>query len=123
MEKKYDLNDRTENFAAAVIHHVDRMPNTVAGKHMGGQLLRSGTSPALNYGEALSAESKKDFIHKMRIANKELKETRANLNVQRKADMVPADDSFQKLCKECEELIRIFSKSIATARKNLALEK
>lgn len=63
-EKKYDLEERLIDFAVAIIDLVESMPNTRAGNHLGGQCLRSGTSPSLNYGEAKSAESKSDFLHK-----------------------------------------------------------
>lgn len=68
MERKYDLDERCVVFSAAVLVYVDRMPKTEAGRHMGRQLLRSGTSAALHYGEVQGAESQADFIHKMRIA-------------------------------------------------------
>ena len=63
------------DFAVRIINVIEALPNTKVGNHIGGQLLRSGTSPAPNYGEAQSAESRKDFIHKMKIALKELRET------------------------------------------------
>ncbi|MBI9084409.1 MAG: four helix bundle protein [Desulfobacterales bacterium] len=73
MEKtksKYDLEDRLIHFAVSMIDIVETLPNTRTANHIGGQLLRAGTSPAPNYGEAQSAESRKDFIHKMKIAFK-----------------------------------------------------
>ena len=69
--KEYDLEDRLINFAVLMIDIVEALPNTRASNHIAGQLVRSGTSPASNYGEAQSAESRKDFIHKMKIALKE----------------------------------------------------
>jgi len=72
---KYDLEDRLIEFSLMIIEIVEELPNTKAGNHLGGQVLRSGTSPALNYAEAQSAESKNDFIHKMKICLKELRET------------------------------------------------
>jgi four helix bundle protein len=65
--RRYDLEERLIDFAVMVIDLQESLPSTKAANHLGGQLLRSGTSPALNYGEAQSAESKKDFIHKIRV--------------------------------------------------------
>ena len=73
--KKYDLEERLIQFALLIIDIVEMLPNTRAGNHIAGQLIRSGTSPAVNYGEAQVAESRDDFIHKMKICLKELKET------------------------------------------------
>lgn len=70
---KHDLEERLINFAVLIIEIVESMPDTKAANHLAGQLLRSGTSPALNYGEAQSGESRKDFIHKIKIALKELR--------------------------------------------------
>ena len=72
----YDLEDRLIEFAVRIIALIESLPKTKVGKHVGGQLLRSGTSPAPNYGEAQGAESRSDFIHKMKICLKELRETR-----------------------------------------------
>lgn len=73
-ERKYDLEDRLVEFAGKVIDVVNKLPKELAAKHLGGQLVRSGTAPALNYAEAVGAESKADFIHKMGIVLKELRE-------------------------------------------------
>ncbi len=70
-----ELEDRLIEFASRIIGLVEALPKTAAAKHLGGQLLRSGTSPALNYGEARGAESPSDFIHKLRVCLKELRET------------------------------------------------
>ncbi len=72
---KYDLEERRINFSVLIIDIVNEMPNTKAANHLSGQFVRSGTSPALDYGEAQSAESRKDFIHKMKVILKELRET------------------------------------------------
>lgn len=120
VERKYDLEDRLIRFGAAVIRYVDRLPNTIAGRHLGGQLIRSGTAPALHYGEAQSAESSKDFIHKIKIALKELRESRANLRMIGDAGMMaPTDPDHIWLLNESLELIRILSKSAKTASNNL----
>ena len=75
MDNPRDLEDRLIDFAVRIINVIEALPNTKVGNHIGGQLLRSGTSPAPNYGEAQSAEFRRDFIHKMKIALKELRET------------------------------------------------
>ena len=70
--KPGDLEDRLINFAVRVLNVTESLPNTKAGNHIAGQLVRSGTSPAPNYGEAQSAELRRDFVHKMKICLKEL---------------------------------------------------
>ncbi len=75
MVKKFDLDQRLIEFAAKIIDVSEGLPKTFAGNHLAGQLVRSGRSPALHYGEAQSAESRNDFIHKMKISAKELRET------------------------------------------------
>ena len=71
-----DLSDRLLDFAVSVIKVADMLPNTVAGRHVGGQLIRAGTSSESNYEEACGAESRSDFVHKMSVVLKELKEAR-----------------------------------------------
>jgi len=75
-ERIYDLEERLIEFAVQIIRTVESLPRTRVGNHIAGQLVRSGTSPASNYGEAQSAESRSDFIHKMKICLKELRETK-----------------------------------------------
>ena len=72
---KHDLEERLINFSVLIVQLVETMPERKAANHLAGQLLRSDTSPALNYGEAQSGESRKDFIHKISIVLKELRET------------------------------------------------
>ena len=74
-QRNYDLQERLIEFAVRVLNVVESLPNSRVGNHVAGQLIRSGTSPAPNYGEAQSAESRKDFIHIMKVALKELRET------------------------------------------------
>lgn len=74
-EKKHDLEDRLIDFAVSIIEFVESLPSTKSAQHLGGQLFRSGTSPSLNYGEAKSGESKNDFVHKMKVCLKELRES------------------------------------------------
>ncbi len=84
----FDLQDRLIDFAVRIIRLSEVIPESKAGKHIGTQLLRSGTSPAPNYGEAQSAESKADFIHKLKIALKELRETEIWLKIIIRAELV-----------------------------------
>jgi len=79
--RKYDLENRLLDFSVHMINIVEALPNTRAGNHIAGQLIRCGTSPAPNYGEAQSAESRNDFIHKIKIVLKELRETNVWLNI------------------------------------------
>ena len=113
--KEYDLEDRLIDFAVMVIDIVEALPATRAGNHIAGQLVRSGTSPAPNYGEAQSAESKKDFIHKIKIALKELRETQVWLRIILRKSMIEPATQAESGLSECRELIRIFAKSIMTA--------
>lgn len=114
-KRKFDLEDRLIDFAIKVIAIVELIPSSRAGNHIAGQLVRSGTSPALNYGEAQSAESRNDFIHKMKICLKELRETKISLKIIYKKPLVKELDIVQKLITENDELISIFMKSISTA--------
>ena len=79
---KFELEERLINFAVLIIEIVNELQNTKAGNHLGGQLVRSGTSPALNYGEAQSGESRKDFIHKIKVVLKELRERQSPRELQ-----------------------------------------
>lgn len=117
VEKKYDLEDRLIDFALSVIKLVEGLPNTKSTIHLGGQLLRSGTSPSLNYGEAKSGESKNDFIHKMKVCLKELRESYNCLRIIDRAKISPDEQLVLYLIKECNELIAIFVTSIVTALK------
>lgn len=124
MERKYDLDERCVKFSAAILLYVNRMPKDEAGKHMGRQLLRSGTAPALHYGEVQGAESQADFIHKMRIALKELRESRNNLRVQFMAMLMDGGNEENAwLLKECVELVAIFAASVKTAERNKGKDK
>ncbi len=117
-EKKYDLENRLIDFAVRIIKLVESLPQSPAGNHIGGQLLRSGTSPAPNYGEAQSAESRKDFIHKMKVCLKELRETRVWLIILRRLGLLGDSKELEWFVAECNELISIFVASIRTATKN-----
>jgi len=113
----FDLEDRLLEFSARVIRLVDALPNTRAANHIAGQLLRSGTSPYGNHGEVEAAESRKDFIHKLKSCLKELKETRRWLRLTARSAMLP-QKKMSAILGEAEELIRIFFSSIRTAEKN-----
>lgn len=116
-EKKYDIEERLIDFSVDIILFVESLPNTKSASHLGGQLLRSGTSPSLNYGEAKGAESKNDFLHKMKICLKELRESYNCLRVLHKAKIYKSEEQAMNAIKECNELISIFIKSINTASK------
>jgi four helix bundle protein len=113
----FDLEDRLLEFSARVIRLVDAFPNTRAANHLAGQLLRCGTSPYGNHGEVEAAESRKDFIHKLKICLKELKETRRWLRLGAKSAMLPGA-KMDAILSETEELIKIFFSSIRTAERN-----
>ena len=114
----FDLEDRLLEFASVIIDISEDMPKTRAGNHVAGQLLRSGTSPYSNHGEAESAESSDDFIHKMKICLKELRETRRWLKLIHQKSWLGARPEMQFALSEAEELIRIFVASIRTAKRN-----
>lgn len=117
-DKRYNLEDRLLEYAATVIGVAESLPSTRAGNHIAGQLLRSGTSPLSNHGEAEAAESRNDFIHKLRISLKELRESRRWLRLIYKVMNSPNIPELTAALTETDELIRIFSTSIKTAEKN-----
>ena len=116
--RKYDLEERLIDFAIRIINIVEALPNTRAGNHIGGQLVRCGTAPAPNYGEAQSAESRNDFIHKIKIVLKELRETRVWLKIIQRKSLLKSTREIELLIAECDELISIFVTSVKTAEKN-----
>ena len=116
--RKYDLEDRLLRYAAAIIRLVESLPKTRAGSHLGGQLLRSGTSPLLNHGEAQAAESPKDFAHKLRICLKELRESHRSLRLIKEVPLLKTTTHLDALLDETDQLIRIFVASVKTAEKN-----
>ena len=114
----HDIEDRLIDFAVRIINVVEALPSTKAANHIAGQLLRSGTSPAPNYGEAQSAESRKDFIHKMKLSLKELRETLIWLKIIKQKPLCePA--KIKHIIKKCNELICIFVASVKTAELRL----
>jgi four helix bundle protein len=117
--KRLDLENRLIDFAVLIIKIGEALPSTKASSHISGQIIRSGTSPALNYGEAQGAESRKDFIHKIGIILKELRETLVALKIIMKSNMLNDVSLLEKLMKENNELISIFVKSVETAKRNM----
>jgi len=113
--RKYDLEERLLNYTTKIIKVVEALPNTRTGNHIANQLLRSGTSPYPNHGEAQAAESNNDFIHKMRICLKELRETYRWLKVIGRLKLISYVDKANNVLIETEELIKIFVTSIKTA--------
>ena len=111
------MQDRFIDYSVRIIKVTENLPNTKAGKHICSQILRSGTSPAANYGEAQSAESRSDFIHKLKIALKELRETEVWLKVIIKSEIIQPPAKLSAILEETDELISIIFKSIETAKK------
>jgi four helix bundle protein len=114
---KFDLEKRLIDFSICIIDIVESLPNTRVGNHIGNQLVRSGTSPAANYGEAQSAESRSDFIHKMRVSLKELRETRIWLLIIQRKEMIKQATIIGRALEENCELIAIFAASVKTAKR------
>ena len=112
---KYDLEERLLDYSVRIIRLVEALPGTRAGNHIAGQLLRSGTASLPNHGEAQAAESRSDFIHKLKLCLKELRETLRWLKLVQRVPLVTAA-KVDPLLNETEELIRIFFKSIKTSQ-------
>ena len=119
--KVFDLEKRLLEFASAIIDISENLPRSRAGNHVSGQLLRSGTSPYSNHGEAESAESPDDFIHKLKVCLKELRETKRWLRLIHRLAWLRTGKELAFALNEVEELIRIFVASIRTASKNRRL--
>ena len=119
---KFDLEERLINFAVVIVDICGNMMDTKASNHLSGQLIRSGTSPALNYGEAQGGESRKDFIHKIKVVLKELRESYVCLKIIYRSKLHKSDEDMKLAMNENYELISIFVKSAETAQKNLKNE-
>jgi four helix bundle protein len=115
--RKYDLEERLLEFTARTVKLADSLPSTKAGNHIAGQLLRCATSPLANHGEVEAAESRKDFLHKLRICLKELRETWRWLRLIGRLQLGEAGELRATLI-EIEELIKIFAASVRTTEKN-----
>jgi four helix bundle protein len=111
------LEERLLDFAARIGKVVDALPESRLGRHVAGQLVRCGTSPAPNYGEACAAESRADFIHKLGIVLKELRETRIWLRLSVKSNLLTTK-KLEPLIDEATSLLNIIGKSIVTAKAN-----
>ena len=117
-KRKFDLEGRLLDFSSAIIDISEALPKTRSGTHVAGQLLRSGTSPYSNHGEAEAAESPDDFVHKLKICLKELRETRRWLRLVERKLWLANEPLLSTALREVEELIRIFAVSIRTATRN-----
>ena len=118
----YDLEERLVNYTCSMVDIVETLPTTRVGNYISSQLVRSCHSPAFNYGEAQAAESPKDFIHKMSIILKELKECRVALKIIERKEMIVPAQKLDDVYRETEELIAIVAKSIVTAKKRSDLK-
>jgi len=101
-----------------MIDVVDALPKTRAGNYIAGQLIKSCMSPTFNYGEVQGAESRNDFVHKLAVVLKELKECRSALKIIMKKALIKPISKLEGIYKETEELVAIMAKSIDTANKN-----
>jgi four helix bundle protein len=115
---RIELENRLIDFSVEVNKLLVSMPKSLLVQALGLQLLRSATSAALNYGEAQSAESRKDFIHKISIVLKELRESEINLKIFYRSKIVSDEIPISKCINECRQLIAIFQKSLNTIRNN-----
>ncbi len=115
---KFNLEERLLEFAARIIRVSESMKRSRAGNHIADQLLRSGTSPFGHHGEAEGAESRDDFIHKLKVCYKELRESRRWLRLVQKAELITRPSLLDSLLSEADELVRIFASSIRTAQRN-----
>jgi len=120
--RQFDLEECLIDFAVRSLRTAETLPKTKAGSHIAGQLIRCGIPPYLggtpNYGEAQAAESRADFVHKMKICLKELRETRIWLLIIAKANLIKPSSKLEPFIDEKDELISIFVKSIKTAKQN-----
>jgi four helix bundle protein len=118
-KKKFDLEERLIEFTCNMIDVVEALPNSRAGNYIAGQLIQFCHSPAFNYAEVQAAESANDFIHKMSVVLKEIKECRTALRIIYRREMLIEKTVLTKMINEAEELSAIVGKSISTARNNL----
>jgi four helix bundle protein len=114
----FDLEERLMRFAVQVLNLIEKLPNSTGARVLANQLARSCTSAALNYGEAQAKESAKDFIHKMSVCLKELRESQMSLKIISYKPYVTSD-VVDPVLKECSELVAIFVTSINTKRKGM----
>jgi four helix bundle protein len=117
-ERMFDLEDRLLEFSARIVRLSESLPRTDTGRHVANQLLRAGTSPYANHGEAEDAESLDDFVHKLKLCLKEARETWRWIRLIQRIPLVNKPALLDPLLDEADQLIRIFRQSILTARKN-----
>jgi four helix bundle protein len=115
---RFDLENRLLEFSVRIIRVVEVLPRTTAGRHIADQLLRSGTSPYANHGEAEGAESRDDFVHKLKVCYKELRETRRWLRLIKRVPMIEMPTQLDELLDEVDQLVRIFFGSLRTTENN-----
>ncbi|MBQ5972122.1 MAG: four helix bundle protein [Prevotella sp.] len=113
-----ELKLRLKNFSIRVIKMVDCIPNTISGRAIGSQIVRSGTSPSANYRAACIGKSEKDFLNKLKMVEEELDETSHWLEIIMETKMLP-EQRVEPLYNECNELLKIIVSSIITTRKHL----
>ena len=114
----WDLSDRLLEYSARIIRLTEALPSTRTGNHVAGQSLRSGTSPYPNHGEAQAAESPRDFVHKMKLCLKELRESERWIKLIIRVPMISPVEKMGEILNETDELIRIFVTSVKTAEQN-----
>lgn len=117
-DRIYNPEERLVEYSCRMIDVVEALPKTRTGNYIAGQLIKSCISPTFNYGEVQAAESRKDFIHKLGVVLKELKECRTALKIIRRKELIKPIKRIDPLYEETEELIAIIGKSIETAEKN-----
>ena len=120
MREKFDLQERFIDFAVCVLKLCEALPKTFAGQHIASQLIRSATSTASNYGESQGAESRADFVHKLGVALKEMRESHVWLRIIAKAGMLEKPEKLQPILQEANELASILFAGVSTAKRNIA---
>lgn len=118
-QNKYDLQEQLVKFSAMINKNTSLLENNYASQHSIKQLKRSSTAAALNYGEAQSGESRKDFLHKMKISLKELRESQVNLQILSEAELVRDEKNYKNIINERNELVAIFTASVIKAKINM----
>jgi len=121
-KRTWDLEERLLEYASAIVKLTEQLHKTRAGNHVGGQLLRCGTSPYFNHGEAEAAESRRDFVHKLGVCLKELRESQRALRLIECVPLIDPPEAVAPVLRETDELIRIFKSSIRTASDKLVQE-
>jgi four helix bundle protein len=115
-----DLEERLLNYSTEIIRIVEQLPNTRAGNHVAGQLLRSGTPPMPSHGEVQPTESRTDYVRKFQVCLKKLRESKRWLRLIIRVPLVPNPESVEPLLDETEQLIKIFFTSVQTISRRAA---